>query len=72
MNDTNGSNDPLSPVYQHDPGKTQSVKRIGALGSKQNLALLIVIAAILLAIFALVGGSEEGQAPTEPVETEVQ
>ncbi|MEZ4739306.1 MAG: hypothetical protein R2818_08085 [Flavobacteriales bacterium] len=72
MNDTNGSNDPLSPVYQHDPGRVRPVKRIGSLGSKQNLAVLIVIAAVLLALFALVGGSEEEQVPAEPVPTEVQ
>ncbi|MCB0770389.1 MAG: hypothetical protein KDC00_08290 [Flavobacteriales bacterium] len=72
MNDPIGSNDPLGPVYQQDPGSTRPVKGVGRLGSKTNLALLVVIAAVVLVILALIGGEKETEVPSQPAATEVQ
>jgi hypothetical protein len=71
MNDPIGSNDPLGPVYQQDPGSTRPVRRIGGLGSKTNLAVLVVIAAVVLIVLALIGGEKEPEVPTPPAATEM-
>lgn len=69
MNDPLGSNDPLDPIYRQDVGAPQPVKRIGKLGSRTNLAVLIALIALMLALYVVIG-PDKTVTPTAPAQIE--
>lgn len=69
MNNPIGSNDPLNPVYRQDPGAPQPVKRLGNLGSRTNLAVMIALIALMLALYVVIG-REQPAIPSTPAQLE--
>ncbi|MEO8591559.1 MAG: hypothetical protein ABI432_19415 [Flavobacteriales bacterium] len=72
MSDPTTSNDPLSPIYPHDPANLQHDELKGGLGSKTNLAVLVVIAVVILAVVLFLGREKPAAEPSAPVATEIK
>jgi len=66
------SNDPLDPIYPHDPGSSQDVKGIGSLTRNTNVLLLIVVAVVVMAALYFLGRTDTTHDETVPAVTEVR
>ncbi|MFZ1330741.1 MAG: hypothetical protein WAR83_01050 [Flavobacteriales bacterium] len=70
--DKHSSNDPLDPIYPHDPGNPQDVKGIGSLTRNTNVLLLIVVAVVVMAALYFLGRTDTPRVETVPPATEVR
>lgn len=71
MNDQPGSNDPLGPVYPHDPTKAQPIPRKSGLASPGNIVWLVILAVVILIVIILLARDEPAAEPPAPVPTEI-
>lgn len=72
MSNEIGANDPLGPVYKNDPGKLPPDKSIKGLTTRTNLAVLIAIGALILALYAVIGTSQDKSPAPAPAAVEVE
>ena len=70
--DKHTSNDPLDPIYPHDPRKPQDVRGIGSLTKKTNILLLIVVAVVVMAALYFLGRTDTSRIDEIPTATEVR
>lgn len=71
MNDQPGSNDPLGPVYPHDPTKAQSIPRKSGLAAPSNIAGLIILAVVILVVIILLARDEPAAEAPAPAPAEI-
>lgn len=66
------SNDPLDPIYPHDPGSAQDVKGISSLTRNTNVLLLIVVAVVVMAALYFLGRTDTTRNEPAPTATEIK
>lgn len=71
MNDQPGSNDPLGPVYPHDPTKAQPIPRKSGFASPSNIVGLIILAVVILIVIILLARDEPAGEVPAPAATEI-
>lgn len=50
MSNPTGSNDPLNPAYGQNPGQVQPERPKSGIGSKANIAVLILVVVVIAAM----------------------